>query len=281
MPGENEPKQPPPMLPGAVPLLPKSQMGHPPPILPGAVPLVSRNQIGSSPSYHPQNQPTHQRVNSFDRRDGAPADQKQTLLGLFAAKPNSNSATPTVPVQIQAPPLAAVPVPDEQKQQLLHLFGPAKPMIATNSQNYRHVGNMGSTPVSALPRNGSGVNSPVSPLPTHAAPVKTTDSYSSAPTSAPNSVPLPHPGAGPGVSGIRGGFGGFGEGDSRSRISSITSIPGGEQGRLSRKGTATLAGGLEGGSGTQSPITPKDKNFLLDYLIGVAKSGDQNGNGGR
>lgn len=280
MPGENEPKQPPPMLPGAVPLLPKGQMGHhPPPMLPGAVPLVPKNQMGPPPPYHQQKQPAPQRENSFDRRDSAPADQKSTLLGLFAAKPCS--ITMRVPTHSQAPPPAAgtLPVPNEQKQQLLNLFGPAKSAVPAHAQSHAHIG---SAPVSAYPGHASGVNSPVSPLPTHAAPVRS-DSYNSAPTSAPNSVPLPNPSAGSGVSAIRGSFSGYNEGDQRSRISSITSIPSGEQGRLSRKGTSTLsaAGNGEGGSGTQSPITPKEKNFLLDYLMGVAKEGDRNGNGGR
>jgi mRNA-decapping enzyme subunit 2 len=282
MPGENEPKQPPPTLPGAVPLVPQSQMGHPPPMLPGAVPLVPKNQMGPPPPYQQQKQPAHQRINSFDRRDSAPEDQKQTLLGLFAAKPKIESNMPIASVQIQAP--TAISVPNDQKQQLLNLFGPAKPVVTTSSQNQRPNSNFGSVPVSAFPGNGSGVNSPVSPLPTNALPTRT-DVYNyaptSAPTSAPNSVPLPNPSAGSGVSVMRSGLTGYGEGDSRSRISSITSIPGVEQGRLSRKGTATLAGNLDGGSGTQSPITPKDKNFLLDYLMGVAKSGDQNSNGGK
>lgn len=166
-------------------------------------------------------------------------------------------------------------MPIEQKQQLLNLFGPAKSAVPAHAQNHGHIG---SAPVSAYPGHPSGVNSPVSPLPTHAAAVRS-DSYNS----APNSVPLPNPSAGSGASGIRGSFSGYNEGDQRSRISSITSIPGGEQGRLSRKGTATLsaAGNGEGGSGTQSPITPKEKNFLLDYLMGVAKEGVRNGNGGR
>lgn len=77
------------------------------------------------------------------------------------------------------------------------------------------------------------------------------------------------------------GFSVYNEGDPRSRISSITSIPGGEQGRSSRRGTSTLPGNVERGNGTQSPITPKEKNFLLDYLMGVAKEGDRNANGGR
>lgn len=281
MPGENKPKPPPPMLPSAVPLLPKSQMVPPPPMLPGAVPLVPKNQTGPPPPYYQQKHSAHQRGNSFDRRDNAPADQKQTLLGLFTTKPKSISTTPTAGLsQARFPASTYIPPHNEQKQQLLNLFGPSNPTVSGIAQNHAHVGNIGSAPVSAFPGNASGVNSPVSPLPAHVAPVRS-DSYNSAPTSAPNSVPLPNHSAGSGVSAVRGVFGGYGEGDSRSRISSITSIPGGEQGRLSRKGTATLAGNLEGGSGTQSPITPKDKNFLLDYLMDVAKEGDRNVNGGR
>lgn len=283
MPGENEPKQepkqPPPMLPGAVPLLPKSQMGrHPPPMLPGAVPLVPKHQMGPPPPYHQQKQSALPRENSFDRRDSAPAGQKSALLGLFAAKPSY--ITPTVPTQLQAPTsaLGTNPVPSEQKQQLLSLFGPAKSAATAHAQNH---GQIGSLPVSAYPGNASGVNSPVSPLPAHAAPVRS-DTHNSAPTSAPNSVPLSNPNARTGVSGFRsGGFSGYNENDSRSRISSITSIPGGEQGRLSRKGASTLSGNVESGSRAQSPITPKEKNFLLDYLMGVAKEGDRNANSGR
>lgn len=284
MPGENEPKpepkQPPPMLPGAVPLLPKSQMRqHPPPMLPGAVPLVPKNQMGPPPPYHQQKPPVPLRENTFDRRDSAPADQKSTLLGLLAAKPSSTA--PTIPTHSQGLPPSAgtIPVPNEQKQQLLNLFGPAKSAVTAHAQNHGHIG---SASVSAYTGIPSGVNSPVSPLPAHAAPVRS-DSYNSAPTSAPNSVPLPNPSAGSGVSAMRGGngFSVYNEGDPRSRISSITSIPGGEQGRSSRRGTSTLPGNVERGNGTQSPITPKEKNFLLDYLMGVAKEGDRNANGGR
>lgn len=282
LPGDNEPrqepKQPPPMLPGAVPLLPKSQMGrHPPPMLPGAVPLVAKSQMGPPPPYHQQKQSVPPREIPFDRRDSAPSAQKSALLGLFAANPSS--ITSTVPAASQAPAstTGTIPVPNEQKQQLLNLFGPAKSAV-THAQSHGHIG---SASVAAYPRNASGVNSPVSPLPMHAAPVRS-DSYNSAPTSAPNSVPLPNPSAGSGVSGFRpGGFGGYNEGDSRSRISSITSIPGGEQGRLSRKGTSTLSGNVESGNGAQGPITPKEKNFLLGYLMGVAKEGDRNANGGK
>ncbi|TID18887.1 hypothetical protein E2P81_ATG05861 [Venturia nashicola] len=283
LPGENEPKQepkqPPPMLPGAVPLLPKSQMGHqPPPMLPGAVPLVPKDQMGPPPPYHQQKHSVLPREDSFNRREIAPADQKSTLLGLFAAKPSV--ITPIVHAHSQAPPsgVESISVPNEQKQQLLSLFGPAKSAVTAHAQNHGHIG---SAPVSAYPGNASGVNSPVSPLPAHAAPVRG-DSYNSAPTSAPNSVPLPNPGAGSGVSGLRGGgFSGYNEGDARSRISSVASISGGDQGRLSRKGTSALPGNVESGSGAQSPITPKEKNFLLDYLMGVAKEGDRNTNDGR
>ncbi|QDS77216.1 hypothetical protein FKW77_002837 [Venturia effusa] len=275
MPGENESKpesqQPLRMLPGAVPLIPKSQVGHqPPPMLPGAVPLVPKNQMGPPPPYHQQEQPVLQRENSFDRRDIAPADQKSALLGLFAAKSTSSKPKTSTYSQVAA----SIPAPDDKRQQLLSLFGSAKSVATSNAQNLGHVG---SATISARPGNASSVNSPVSPLPAHAAPVRS-DSYNSAPTSAPNSVPLPNPNVDSGVSAIRASIGGHNESNPRSRISSIASIPSVEQGRSSRKAPHPLSGNTEGGSGTQSPITPKEKGFLLDYLMGVAKEGDRNAN---
>jgi len=233
-----------------------------------------------------QKQASHQRTPTFDRRDSAPNEQKQNLLNLFGGAGAKHG-----PAATNASAPAVTQNPNDQRQHLLNLFGGGRPSLPNEVS--------GSLPVSAFPGNVSGVGSPVSPLPNHATLARAESNITSAPNSVPNVAPavsmrssnsaMPPPGLPPGLAGISSTQ------DPRSRMSSITSMPGDPRamsgGGMMRSGSGNgMSGsGVLGSkgpsrknttdftSGGQSPITPKEKNFLLDYLAGVAKSGESRG----